>query len=198
MTQQYLWILDNGHAPETAGKRSPKLPDGCRLLEWEFARDVVDRIAAQLDGLGIAYHVLTPRTNHDMKPSARCALANLVASKSNLKSRGISVHANAFGNGRTFNDSHGVTVLYYPRSRVGKKMALDLQVQLVKHSGLRDRRLIERTNVTILKQTSMPFVLSECGFYTNQDEAELLMSGKGRQMFADAHVAFIKQVEAAR
>ena len=37
-------LLDNGHGEETPGKCSPVWPDGSRLREYEFARDIVRRI----------------------------------------------------------------------------------------------------------------------------------------------------------
>ena len=37
-------ILDAGHGKETPGKRSPILEDGSQLLEWEFNRDICNRI----------------------------------------------------------------------------------------------------------------------------------------------------------
>ena len=41
-------ILENGHGSQTPGKRSPIWGDGSQLLEWEFNRDIVRRIAAML------------------------------------------------------------------------------------------------------------------------------------------------------
>ena len=47
---KYTWLLDPGHGGiidgvyQTAGKRSPKFPDGSVLYEGEFNRDVVGRI----------------------------------------------------------------------------------------------------------------------------------------------------------
>ena len=47
---RYTWLLDPGHGGfidgvyQTAGKRSPEFPDGSRLYEGEFNRDVVSRI----------------------------------------------------------------------------------------------------------------------------------------------------------
>ena len=41
-------LLDNGHGEETPGKCSPVWPDGSRLREYEFARDIVRRIFDRL------------------------------------------------------------------------------------------------------------------------------------------------------
>lgn len=55
-------VLDNGHGRETPGKRSPKFEDGTQFFEWEFNRDIVNRIAAQLKDLNIPYEILVPET----------------------------------------------------------------------------------------------------------------------------------------
>ena len=190
MAQKFLWLLDGGHAPATAGKRSPKLEDGRQLIEFEFARDVVNRIAKRLEELGIAHHILTPKTVYDLKPSRRAKIANEIDSSAQLPTRLVSVHANAAGEGGWY-DAGGITVLYYPSSTKGKAMAQDLQTKLVSALGLRDRGIKPRDDLSILEMTDMPAILSENGFYTDREEVEILLSDEGRQTIADAHVQFI-------
>lgn len=194
MTQKILWLLDNGHAPRTRGKRSPKLPDGTRLLEWSFTRDVVDKIARKLEGRSIAHHILTPRTDKDLGPTARAELANFIAKQSKMKAILVSVHANAAGRSG-WSTANGAVVLHYPRSKTSIKLAQALQDKLVSVTGLRDRGLRPRGNLSILKKTHMPAILSECGFYTNRKEVDFLLSNDGREAFADAHVEFMVETE---
>jgi N-acetylmuramoyl-L-alanine amidase len=195
MAQRFLWLLDAGHAPATPGKRSPRFEDDSRLYEWEFARHVVDLVAGELEDRGIAHHVLTPRTDADMGPSQRAALANYIAGALGMTSRLLSIHANAHGDGHEFNDAHGLTVLYYPTSEKGKDMAQQLQARLVGATGLRDRGIKPRDDLSLLKRTHMPAVLSENGFYTNREECELLRSLDFRMKVAHAHAEFIASAE---
>ena len=58
---KHLWILDAGHGINTKGKRSPVWKDGSQLLEWEFNRAIVNRIAEKCKEKGIAYHILVPK-----------------------------------------------------------------------------------------------------------------------------------------
>lgn len=51
MPNKFLWILDNGHGKNTPGKRSPKLADGRQLMEYEFNRAIVKKIATMLTQL---------------------------------------------------------------------------------------------------------------------------------------------------
>jgi len=57
---RYMWCIDNGHGALTAGKRSPVLPDGRQLFEYEFNRDISARIFAELDRIGVAYFNVLP------------------------------------------------------------------------------------------------------------------------------------------
>ena len=77
MNKDCVIILDNGHGQETAGKRSPKFPDGSQFFEWEFNRDIVGRIAKQLKKEGIKYEILVPEIQ-DISLTERCKRANKI------------------------------------------------------------------------------------------------------------------------
>ena len=99
-----VFLLDNGHAKKTLGKCSPVLPDGTRFYEWEFNRDIVKRIAAELDKLHIKYHILVPEDIEDVSLTTRAARANTYCQKYGKNNcLLISVHANAAGNGGWMN-----------------------------------------------------------------------------------------------
>lgn len=53
-------LLDNGHGEETPGKCSPVWPDGSRLHEYEFARDIVRRIFDRLHARGVVAEIVVP------------------------------------------------------------------------------------------------------------------------------------------
>jgi len=188
--QRYLWLIDAGHAPETPGKRSP---DG-RLLEWQFAREVAGLVAAALDRRGVASHVLTPHTDYDLPPSKRAQLANAVAERVPLPCRLVSVHANASG-GDGWSEPDGLTVLHYPTSSTSESLARVFLDELARATGWRDRGLRPRDDLTLLKATSMPAVLTECGFYTNEAQCAALLDPSTRQRIAEAHVAAVLRVE---
>ena len=95
-----VMLLDNGHASTTSGKRSPVWEDGYQFFEYEFNRDIVARIAKELDKLGIKYHIITPEVDKDIKLSERAKRVNAYCNeygKNNCFL--ISVHANASGKG---------------------------------------------------------------------------------------------------
>ena len=56
-------LLDAGHGINTPGKRSPLWPDGSQLLEFEFNRDIVRRVASELSRMHLHYEIITPEIN---------------------------------------------------------------------------------------------------------------------------------------
>ena len=70
-----IWLLDNGHGDNTAGKRSPEFNFG-QLFEYEFTRDIVDRIHKSM---GNSY-VIVPEL-YDVSLDERVRRVNSIYSK---------------------------------------------------------------------------------------------------------------------
>tara|TARA_R100000808_G_C2132683_1_gene141591 strand:- start:640 stop:1314 length:675 start_codon:yes stop_codon:yes gene_type:complete len=218
---RYTWLLDPGHGGiidgvyQTAGKRSPQFPDGSILYEGEFNRDVVKRILQ----LALASSImegskLDPRlslfangqnqnvinlvdTEEDLSLRHRVQKANLIH-KERKNCIYVSVHANAFGNGRDFNQAKGTCTFHHYRSKSGKRLASSLQKSLADLTPFRDRGVRSNdswANFYVLRKTHMPAVLSENGFMTNFDDATLLLDPHVRQQIANAHFAMIQEIE---
>tara|TARA_R100000808_G_scaffold13365_1_gene32468 strand:- start:2986 stop:3660 length:675 start_codon:yes stop_codon:yes gene_type:complete len=218
---RYTWLLDPGHGGiidgvyQTAGKRSPAFPDGTVLYEGEFNRDVVRRILQ----LALASSIrersgLDPRysfanngqdqnvinlvdTEEDLPLSHRVRKANLIH-KERKNCIYVSVHANAFGNGRDFNQAKGVCTFHHYKSKSGERLATSLQRWLADLTPFRDRGIRSNdswANFYVLRKTHMPAVLSENGFMTNFDDASALLDPKVRQAVANAHFAMMQEIE---
>ena len=199
---RHTWLLDPGHGGlidgvyQTAGKRSPKFEDGSVLYEGVFNRDVVSRILALCHDNKIAAINLVD-TNEDLSLHHRVTKANLLH-KENRNSIYVSVHANAFGNGKDFNSAGGICTFHHYKSQNGERLAGILQPHLVEKTGFKDRGILANdkwANFYVLRKTHMPAVLSENGFMTNFKDAEALMTGEMRQKIAEAHFEMIKDVE---
>ena len=222
---RYTWLLDPGHGGfidgiyQTAGKRSPEFPDGSRLYEGEFNRDVVSRIMDLCSGMwgekGMYFKkdgapirrkhwdrfavdaINLVDTEEDTPLRRRVNDANKIhREKGNCIY--VSVHANAFGNGRNFNNAKGTCTFYHYRSATGEVLAKSLQKWLAELTPFRDRGI--RANETwanfyVLRKTHMPAVLSENGFMTNFDDAINLMDPNVRQAIANAHYNMILEIE---
>lgn len=196
---RYMWCLDPGHGKNTPGKRSPVLADGKRFFEYEFNRDILSRITAQLDDLGIRYFITVPEVEVGNFLETRVQRANGLSTA--LPKLFVSIHANA-GPARSINDFttdevRGIETWYYHRSTKGRKMAAIFQNKLIAATGFKNRRL--RSRVTgqfyVLRATRMPAVLTENGFFNNRFEVLELQKNEVRQAIADAHVAAIREIE---
>ena len=175
-------VIDAGHGPETAGKRSP---DGS-LREYHFnsvvARYVADRLFNGYEGIDI---MLTHDDSRDVPLRERTDRAN--AWKADLF---VSIHANAAGDGG-WNSAQGIeTYVYETRPPAAVALANAVQRQLIRATGRPDRG-VKSANFHVLRETRMTAVLVECGFMTNRDECELLKSDSYRRKCAEAIVAGI-------
>ncbi len=197
---RYLWCLDNGHGKKTLGKRSPIFDDGkTQFLEYEFNRDIVKRIIAQLDEIGVQYFNVVPEVDIDDFLAGRVERAN--NKESDLPKLFVSVHSNASpaASASTWGPPtvSGIETWFYHGSKRGQKLAGIFQEHLIEATGFKNRHLKSKPEgqFYVLRKTSMTAVLTENGFYNNKKEAIELMKDEVRQKIADAHVKAILEVE---
>ncbi|TAK48284.1 MAG: N-acetylmuramoyl-L-alanine amidase [Saprospiraceae bacterium] len=197
---RYLWCLDNGHGKMQPGKRSPVFDDGkTQFFEYEFNRDVVERIIKALKNKGVKYYDVVPDYLEvgSFLPE-RVKRAN--DKKSDLPKMYVSVHSNAgpVPDGTWANDSiSGIETWFAQGSKKGEKMAAIFQRHLIAGTGWKNRNLKSTaiTKLYVLVKTSMPAILTENGFYNNKKQVKELMKDEVRQKIADAHVAAILEIE---
>jgi N-acetylmuramoyl-L-alanine amidase len=194
-----MWCIDNGHGALTAGKRSPVLPDGRQLFEFEFNRDIAARIFTELDRIGVAYFNVIPEVQVGNFLTERVDRANRLSSA--LPKLFLSIHGNA-GPAPTlqeFTDDsvRGIETWYYHGSTQGRNLAAVFQRHLIEQTGMNNRHL--RSKVTgqfyVLRATRMPAILTENGFYNNRFDLERMLTDEFRQQVAAAHVTAILEVE---
>jgi N-acetylmuramoyl-L-alanine amidase len=200
---KYIWLLDPGHGGlingvyQTRGKRSPLFSDGTVLYEGVFNRDIAERIKVLCDAEGIECENIV-NSDHDVPLATRVSRAN-TRHAADRRCRYISIHANGWGDGVTFNSAHGASLFHYMTSKTGKEMATVLLKHLVQETGLKSRGVqanMNWANFYVLRKTHMPAILSENGFMTNLEDATNLMKDEFRQKVALAHFKLIKEMEA--
>ncbi len=180
---KYLIALDDGHGMETAGKRTPTLPNGLKsetgnfMHENEFNRAVVKKLDVILKACGMDT-LFTAPTDKDTPLKERSALANLKGATIL-----VSVHANALDGSFDNPDPDGVETFYYPGSVEGKKLAQAIQKYLILGTDQTNRG-VKSQNLHMIRETNMPAVLVEAGFMDNLKEAKLLLSDSFRQEVA--------------
>jgi N-acetylmuramoyl-L-alanine amidase len=220
MTRQKIVILDNGHGKDTPGKRSPEgmLAKKGEVVfhEFEFNRDIVQRVSKFLIEAGIQYKILVPELS-DVTLYERVQRVEKEFSNKSFDFFLISVHADAFeankGTGWSAYTSIGETEsdkiaeIFY---NVAKKKLKKVKVNVTE---MVDGKLksIEKTfkfkfrsddidgdqdkeaKFYMLTKTPCPAVLTENLFYTNENDLQFLLSDDGRQVIAEIHFEAIKE-----
>lgn len=198
---RFFWLLDNGHGELQNGKRSPFFADGTRFEEWEFNRDVVRKMIPQLEQAGVQFKNLVPEDKVGSFLSERVGRANAAKSELGLPRIFVSIHANALGMNEWRNGAKGIETWHYPGNTTGEKLASVFQDEIMKalpgwvDRGIKSHQRGSRKIFYVLRNTAMPAVLTENGFYTDENEAALLMKDEIRQAIANAHVNAILKVE---
>ena len=151
-------LIDNGHGKDTAGKRSP---DG-RLLEYQYAREIAQRLAKELWEKSIDAVLITPEEN-DVSLSERCRRANKYGSKGVLL---VSIHCNAAGADGKWHDAHGWAAYVSKNASVNSKTFARCLIQAAKYKGLSVREYAHQApywtqNLAICRDTKCPAVLTE-------------------------------------
>ena len=175
MSKKHLIALDDGHGMETAGKRTPHIPElGRAIKENEFNKAVVNHLATELKRCGFEVLLVAP-TDKDDPLATRVSRAN--AAKADIY---VSVHYDAFDSKFDSYDPEGLTVFYVNGSANGKRLAECVHSYLKGGTKQRDRGL-KTADYYVLRKTNMPAILTENGFMDNKREA-LLMLDKAFQL----------------
>ncbi|ALC82434.1 MULTISPECIES: N-acetylmuramoyl-L-alanine amidase family protein [Bacillus] len=169
-------FLDAGHGYQTPGKRTV---DG--MKEYEFNRDIAEKVKTLLKTYSSVQVSSVHSDKRDVPLKERTALANKASADLYL-----SIHANASGNGKEWNDVNGIeTFVYLSKPTEATSLAQTIQNELIKATE-RKNRGVKLADFHVLRETKMTAILCECGFMTNKEEAALLKTPAYRQACAEA------------
>lgn len=184
-------ILDPGHSISTAGKRSPVWEDGSQLLEYEFNRAIVNKLAALLKAAAIKYTITCP-TEKGLAEDASADLVKRVnlANALNKKSPTLflSIHGNAFNGkarGFEFYTSLGET----SSDRYASIIASELQQEFPNdkfRADYADGDIDKESPLYVTKHTDGAAVLAELLFFDNYDDCKIMMSEVGQNKMVKA------------
>lgn len=189
--KQYLCILDAGHGdpPLSGGKCSPDK----RLLEYYWARDMVQRIAKKLQALGVPVHILVPEKT-DIKLNVRTRRVNALCKQHGTKKcLLVSVHNNAAGGDGKWHNATGWSSFVAPKCSANSKRLAQLLYAEAAKAGLKGNRCVPACkywvgNFAIVRDTNCPAVLTENLFMDNRQECDYLLSEQGKETLAQLHV----------
>ena len=93
----------------------------------------------------------------------------------------VSIHQNSYPQEYV----HGAQMFYHEQSKEGRRLAECIQSEFVKRVDPDNQRQIKSNNsYYMLKKTAVPIVIVECGFLSNQEEAEKLCSDAYQEKIA--------------
>lgn len=174
-----LIALSDGHGVDTAGKRTPTLPNGQKseigrsyMNENLFNRAVVKYLDEELRRHGFKTLLLAP-TDSDTPLATRATLAN-----KNNADLYVSVHANA--NAGKWFDGGGIET-YTWGSGEGFRIGKLIHAELIKGSHLKDRGMKNGQHLYEIRVPKAPSVLVECGFMDSNQDYKYLLSDAYRR-----------------
>lgn len=190
-------LLDNGHGdpPLTGGKCSPDKS----ILEYYWARDMVQRIDRKARAAGIPVEIIVPETT-DIPLKTRTNRVNAICrAKGGSKNCVlISVHINAAGGDGKWHDARGWCGFIAPNASANSKRLARILWEHADRAGLRGNRCVPAEkywvkSLAMCRDTNCPAVLTENLFMDNRADAEYLKSESGKETIADLHIAAIKE-----
>lgn len=200
MASKYLYIFDPGHGGlvngkyQTAGKRSPKFPDGRVLFEGVNNRDNVERIMSKFRANGLDC-VDIVNSDLDISLGERVRKANSLAK--DRKCVYISIHSDAAGDGVRWHSASGISVWTskgQTKSDIFASIVIDeLQskfLQSIKwRTNMTDGDEDWESNFYVLRETRCPAILCELGFHTNEAETKRMMTTEFKDKVVNALLA---------
>ena len=181
-------ILDNGHGSNTPGKCSPDKS----LLEYKWAREIVDMLIKELKALGFNAVKLVPE-DIDISLKERVRRANQIYKDTNKQAILISVHCNAAGADGKWHTANGWSVFVSQNaSKNSKRLAKELCEQAEKR-GLKGNRSVPKEkywvqSLAMCRDTNCPAVLTENMFQDNKADVQLLLSDEGKKKIVETHI----------
>ncbi len=102
----------------------------------------------------------------------------------------VSIHQNSYSEEYV----HGAQVFYYTDSIEGQRLAEKIQNRLVLRLDTNNTRQIKANNsYYLLKKAQTPIVIVECGFLSNREEADKLISREYQEKLAwEIHLGIIQ------
>lgn len=193
--QKLIPILDNGHGDNTPGKRSPQFGGNLPILyEYEFNRDIVNRICEMCQKERIEYWLLVPE-QYDIPLQERCERANRIYEETGGKCFLLSIHANAGGGtGWECYTTKGETKSDRIAETLAEQWLLEFGNKWHFRADYSDGDADKESQFYILQHTKCPAVLSENLFMDRYEDYQFLMTEAGRERIAKVHFETIKRL----
>lgn len=178
----YTVVLDAGHGSSDSGKVGIN-----GVLEKDINLSISKKTKKYLEEKGI--RVVMTRGKDESLAEGENGNRKVQDMKARVKrindtkpDLAVSIHQNSYHE----ESIHGAQVFYYEHSESGEKDARILQEALLAVDPDNTRQVKANTTYYLLKRTEVPILIVECGFLSNQEEAEKLASEDYQKELAKA------------
>lgn len=173
--QKQVVVIDAGHGGYDPGKIGVN-----KALEKDINLQISEKIKRYLEESGI--EVVMTREKDIMEETKLTDMQKRVSLINKTKPViAVSIHQNSYSDSSVT----GAQVFYYKGSEVGKEAAILMQEELKKLNSENVREIKENNNFYMLKKTKVPTIIVECGFLSNAQEAEKLVSEEYQEVLAE-------------
>lgn len=180
--KEYTVVLDAGHGSSDSGKVGIN-----GVLEKDINLSISKKTKKYLEKKGI--RVVMTRDKDESLAEGENGNRKVQDMKARVKrindtkpDLAVSIHQNSYHE----ESIHGAQVFYYEHSESGEKDARMLQEALLAVDPDNTRQVKANTTYYLLKRTEVPILIVECGFLSNQEEAEKLASEDYQKEIAKA------------
>lgn len=180
--KEYTVVLDAGHGSSDSGKVGIN-----GALEKDINLSISKKTKKYLEKKGV--RVIMTRDKDESLAEGENGNRKVQDMKARVKrindtkpDLAVSIHQNSYHE----ESIHGAQVFYYEHSESGEKDARILQEALLAVDPDNTRQVKANTTYYLLKRTEVPILIVECGFLSNQEEAEKLASEDYQKEIAKA------------
>lgn len=159
--------IDQGHNPQNPNAGS----EGNGFREQDLVYTIGQMTAAALEGYGFEVRLSRPTPETQLGTSNTTSLEARVNDANTWGADYfISLHTNA----SDVTAASGSEAFVYRRDGTAEALAENILTQLNYATGLRNRGVMARPGLYVLRKTRMPATLVELGFISNPIDAELM------------------------
>ena len=180
--KEYTVVLDAGHGSSDSGKVGIN-----GVLEKDINLSISKKTKKYREKKGV--RVIMTRDKDESLAEGENGNRKVQDMKARVKrindtkpDLAVSIHQNSYHE----ESIHGAQVFYYEHSESGEKDARILQEALLAVDPDNTRQVKANTTYYLLKRTEVPILIVECGFLSNQEEAEKLASEDYQKEIAKA------------
>lgn len=179
-----LVILDAGHGGFDPGKIGIN-----GALEKDINLVISQKIKKKLEEQGIRAVMTRENENAVADSKVEDLKARVAMINESNPSIAVSIHQNSYSQ----ESIHGAQVFYFTHSKGGEQAAKILQEAMFEVDPDNTRQAKANDTYYLLKKTKGTTVIVECGFLSNQNEANLLVTEEYQDKMAEAVVKGIQK-----